>query len=167
MLQNKDKNGGKLLASAKGKLARANEFLESEDLDEDDFDRIHEVESNIINLTDQIEDLSKQQESNRAKVTAAAGARNAAAKALAEFKKTWKKDGVSVYAKIDKILQKFGVYRSAYHGGEVNGVGVMAIMTNADAFMEDVKEYLCTELNEESFLMKRMLLVHAMTALSI
>ena len=57
---------------------------------------------------------------------------------------------MSVYAKIDKILQKFGVYRSAYHGGEVNGVGVMAIMTNADAFMEDVKEYLCTELNEES-----------------
>lgn len=72
-------------------------------------------------------------------------ARKEPRKQLDLFKKNWKADGESVYSGIDRILQKYGIYRSAYHGGKINGVGIRILMQYAPDIMTDMKDFLIAQ----------------------
>lgn len=51
-------------------------------------------------------------------------------------------EGESMYTGVDLILQKFGIVRAAYHGGDLNGGGIKIFMGSAHEIMKEVKEYL-------------------------
>ena len=56
----------------------------------------------------------------------------------------------SMYTAFDKILVKYKVERSAYHAGQINGVGIKLIMENAEGIMGDVYELMLRFHNMES-----------------
>ena len=71
-------------------------------------------------------------------------------KQLEDFKKIWKKDSESIYSGVDKILQKYGIERCAYHGGQINGVDVRTLMAHAQDIMSEICVFLCSQLTDDS-----------------
>jgi hypothetical protein len=137
-----DANGGKRLASLKGYLTRRNAQLEQPNLAPDVVERL-EVEIDLIE--ESIKELTLIQQDLVDDVAAKMEARKEPRKQLDLFKKNWKADGESVYSGIDRILQKYGIYRSAYHGGKINGVGIRILMQYAPDIMTDVKDFLIAQ----------------------
>ena len=67
-----------------------------------------------------------------------------------DYKKKWKKKDESIYSGIDNILQRYGIERCAYHGGQINGVDVRTLMNNSKEIMGEICVYLYNQLTEES-----------------
>lgn len=132
-------DGGKELKSLQGQYNRRKEKLERPNLSEE---TILELEWEMEEMKDKIDNLALTRHNLQEDIDRKVTARNDAKKLLGEFKRKWKKDGESIYGGIDKILQKYGIERSAYHGGQINGVHVRILMAYAADFMKDVKEYL-------------------------
>jgi len=143
----KDDNGGKRLASLKGKLTRRKANLERPNLSADQIDRI---EGEIHGFKDEIEELNLTQLNIRDTVEVKKDARKEASKQLDEFTKKWKKTDESIYSGIDKILQRHGIERCAYHGGQINGVDVRTLMENAKEILGEICVYLCNQLTDQS-----------------
>eukprot|EP00577_Skeletonema_sp_RCC1716_P007958 CAMPEP_0113382640 /NCGR_PEP_ID=MMETSP0013_2-20120614/5948_1 /TAXON_ID=2843 ORGANISM="Skeletonema costatum, Strain 1716" /NCGR_SAMPLE_ID=MMETSP0013_2 /ASSEMBLY_ACC=CAM_ASM_000158 /LENGTH=583 /DNA_ID=CAMNT_0000265157 /DNA_START=165 /DNA_END=1918 /DNA_ORIENTATION=- /assembly_acc=CAM_ASM_000158 len=139
----KDDNGGKRLASLEGKLTRRKANLERPNLSADQIDRI---EGEIHGFKDEIEELNLTQLNIRDTVEVKKDARKEASKQLDEFTKKWKK----YYSGIDKILQRHGIERCAYHGGQINGVDVRTLMENAKEILGEICVYLCNQLTDQS-----------------
>ena len=62
----------------------------------------------------------------------------------------------SVHSGIAKILQNHGIFRAAYHGGDLTGTCILILMDNATQIMADVGDFLvksrserCTQTNDE------------------
>jgi len=143
----KDDNGGKRLASLEGKLTRRKANLERPNLSADQIDRI---EGEIHGFKDEIEELNLTQLNIRDTVEVKKDARKEASKQLDEFTKKWKKTDESIYSGIDKILQRHGIERCAYHGGQINGVDVRTLMENAKEILGEICVYLCNQLTDQS-----------------
>ena len=62
-------------------------------------------------------------------------------KRLQQFRADRKVDDLSLYAEIDDNLEKHKIYyRSAYHSGQINGIGIKLFMENTAEIMMDIKE---------------------------
>ena len=61
-----------------------------------------------------------------------------------------KSDDTSLYTAVDEILEKHKIFRSAYHSGQINGVGIKLLMDNAESIMDDVEELMLANLLPES-----------------
>jgi hypothetical protein len=59
---------------------------------------------------------------------------------LDAYKKKRKTDVNSVYTGIDEILQKYGIRRGAYHGGDLQGNDVMKLMEQAKDISADIAD---------------------------
>ena len=77
-------------------------------------------------------------------------------KRLEDFAKARKPMEDSVHPGIDKILQDHGVFRSAYHVGNLTGTCILFCMDNATQIMANVGDFLvktmskrCTQTNDE------------------
>ena len=141
-----EKFDGKRLKSLQGKYERRKKQLERPNLSEE---AIIALEIEIDSYKDEIDDLALTRQNLQDDIDAKVKTRNDAKKLLGEFKRKWKKDSESIYGGIDKILQKYGIERSAYHGGQINGVHVRILMACCEDFMADVKDFLIAELNPE------------------
>ncbi|KAL7454029.1 hypothetical protein ACHAWC_005670 [Mediolabrus comicus] len=142
-----DDNGGKLLTSLKGKLERRQANLERPNLSPE---KIDSLEKEIDAFKVDIDELNLTKQNICDAVDAKTDARKEAAKQLKEFTTKWKKNRESIYSGIDKILQRYGIERSAYHGGQINGVDVRTLMEDAKGIMGEICIFLCTQLTEHS-----------------
>ena len=61
-------------------------------------------------------------------------------KQIQQYRTDHKVDDVSLYAEIDDIFNKYKIHRSAYHSGQINGVGIKLLMDNATEIMGEIKE---------------------------
>ena len=57
-----------------------------------------------------------------------------------QFRSDRKLEEGSLYSKVDRILEKYGIVRSAYHSGQINGVGIKLLMDNAGSIMAEVEQ---------------------------
>eukprot|EP00984_Skeletonema_dohrnii_P027892 scaffold17602_cov77-Skeletonema_dohrnii-CCMP3373.AAC.2 len=137
-----DSEGGKKLTSLKGMLSRRKKKLEQPNLSTETVDKL-ELEIDLCNV--EIKELRLIKQNLEDDVQAKMDARTEPRKQLEIFKKHWKADGESVYSGIDKILEKYGICRSAYHGGKINGVDVQILMRYAPDIMNDVKDFLLAQ----------------------
>lgn len=67
-----------------------------------------------------------------------------------KFRSDRKLEEGSLYSKVDTILEKFGIYRSAYHSGQINGVGIKLLMDNAECIMVEVEKEMLQLLPDDS-----------------
>ncbi len=58
------------------------------------------------------------------------------------FKKNWKQLDDSIYTFIDKVLIKHAIIRAAYHGGDLNGDGIIILMDKAHDIITEIKAHL-------------------------
>lgn len=68
---------------------------------------------------------------------------------LVEWRKVRKTDDDSLYTHIDDILKLYGILRAAYHGGDLTGVCVKSLMTNAQEIMSSIATLLIEHRSEE------------------
>ncbi|KAL7548721.1 hypothetical protein ACHAWF_011993 [Thalassiosira exigua] len=71
-------------------------------------------------------------------------------KAVEKFRVNRKSDDVSLYCDIDDILKRYGIHRSAYHGGQINGIGIKLLMDNAAGIMAEIKTLFISKLTVDS-----------------
>ena len=70
--------------------------------------------------------------------------------AIKEYRADQKLEGGSMYSAVDKILEKYKIFRSAYHAGQVNRVGIKLLMDNAEAIMDEVKDLMLGKLRPDA-----------------
>ena len=87
-----------------------------------------------MHLLDKIEELGKEESKN--------------VKRLEDFAKAMKLVEDSVHSRIDKILQVNGIFRAAYHGGDLIGTCILIFMDNAAQIMADVGDLLVKSRNK-------------------
>jgi len=56
-----------------------------------------------------------------------------------------KLDSNSIYNKCEDILKKYGIYRSAYHGGKFTGVDIIKMMDDATKIYSEMEQVMLTE----------------------
>ncbi len=64
------------------------------------------------------------------------------------FEKNRKQLDDSIYTFVDKILINHGIIRAAYHGGDITGGGILAIMDSAHEILTGIKGHLISCVNE-------------------
>ncbi len=105
------------------------EVQNAKELEKDEYEKkVNELENERKEMTKKVRDL-------RAMKTKASNE-------IKEFKKQRKQMDGSIYTFVDRVLQKYGIIRAAYHGGDLNGGGIIILMENAHDIMSEIKEHL-------------------------
>ena len=55
----------------------------------------------------------------------------------------------SMYSAVDAILMKYNIKRSAYHSGQINGVGIKRLMDNAESIMDEIKNLMLSRRQQD------------------
>ena len=63
-------------------------------------------------------------------------------KVIEEYKLHRKRHKDSLYNGIEYILQKHGIFRQAFHGGDINGISIRLLRSKVDIIFEYIGEYL-------------------------
>jgi len=149
MWDNSDDYGAKVLRDLKNQfkvlgkdLDKNQDSWDEEKCLEKTMEKEH-LEKQILQMEeerDQIgKDLAKLKSQKRAKE-----------KRLKNFKKMRRSAEDSIYTGIDKILKKYGINRAAYHGGDLNGGGVLMLMEYSTEIMKEIGAYLVESKSEKS-----------------
>ena len=63
-----------------------------------------------------------------------------------KFRSDKKLEDKSLYSRVDKILEKYDIHRSAYHSGQINGVDIKLLMDNTESIMMEVESEMLSTL---------------------
>ena len=105
-----------------------------------DADEIKSIKAKVATLTEKLAEVEAARQPYLDEVEDLLGELIEVRKQIKEFRSDRKSDDSSLYADIDIIFEKHKIFRSAYHGGDINGVGIKQLMRNAAAIMNDVKD---------------------------
>ena len=105
------------------------EVQNAKELEKDEYEKkVNELENERKEIAKQVRDLKAM--------------KTKASNEIKEFKKQRKQMDGSIYTFVDRVLQKYGIIRAAYHGGDLNGGGIIILMENAHDIMSEIKEHL-------------------------
>ena len=103
---------------------------------------ISNQKEHIESLQSEICLLKKHQESLVQNLNELISTKRMLSKVIAEYKLHIRRHKDSLYNGIEYILQKHGIFRQAYHCGDLNGISIRLLMSKADIIFEDVGENL-------------------------
>ena len=123
----------KELSKVSKKKIKNMEDYETFDDDNDESDEEYVLENmHLLDCQERIEKLEAERTEMARIIRDKKKQKSVKLKVLEDYKKDRKTDNDSLYTKIDGILEMYGILRAAYHGGDLTGVCVIKLMSNAE-----------------------------------
>ena len=139
----------RLLAVSKKKMKNMEDYETFVDENGENDQEYADENLHLLDCLDRIKNLEEERREMARVLKEKRKVKSSKLKILGEFKKDRKTDHDSLYTKIDSILERFGILRAAYHGGDLTGVCVIHLMTHADEIMDEVATLLKSNKGDE------------------